>query len=132
MIEVLVIPPSMATEQELVVEITEDICKRMCVHGGSHLSGNVSFAASTPRVANGIAIVPITATGVIVVNGNACKGCNTKVRHFSETFEVAFTATTTNTVTLTAGDVNIVRYDDVTCCHTNKAKMTTTLTVTIA
>lgn len=132
MVDILVIPPSTATEQELVVEITEDICKRMCVNSGANISGNVSFAASTPRVVNGIAIVPITATGVIVVNGQSCKGCNTKVRHFSETFEVTFTATTTNAVTLVAGDTSVVDYVNVSCCHTNKARLTTTLTVTIA
>lgn len=129
MIKITQIPASTATSQLLLVEVEETLCKRVCLNEGQILSGTISFSTSTATIVNGVAIVPITATGEIVLSGGCENGC---VKHFAEKFIVPFVATGTNTATLTEGISNIVEFSNVKLCHTNKAKLSTTLTVAIA
>lgn len=131
MIDITVIPVSTATSQQLMVEVTESLCKKVCVNAGRVLSGTIQFSAGTSKVINGIAMVPITATGSIVMAG-ACEKCGGNVVHFAERFTVPFLANGANVATLTPGLVNEVEFVDVACCHATKAKMTATLTVAIA
>lgn len=131
MVRITVIPVSTATSQQLMVEITEELCKKVCVNAGRVLSGSVQFSAGTPEVLNGVALVPITATGAFVMAG-ACGKCGGDVRHFAERFTVPFVATATNAVTITPGASTAAEWVDVSCCHTTKAKLTATLTVAIA
>lgn len=133
MVTIIPIPTATASAatQDVVVELTESLCKKLCVNSASSLSGDVSFSAGTPTVLNGIAVVPITATGTVVVGSGNCS-CGYKTRHFNETFDIAFTATTVNTVTLTVGANTKVTFTDVSCCHTSKVKLTATLNATIA
>ena len=134
MIKIIPIPSAAAsaTTQQIAVEVIVNLCKCTCVNSNELLGGNVNFSAGTPAVINGVAIVPITVTGTIVMAGDGCNCCASRTRSFSETFDIAFTATATNTVTLTPGGAINVAYTGVKCCHTNKAKLISTLTASIA
>ncbi len=134
MITIIPIPKATAsaTTQQLAVEITLNLCKCTCVNAGEMFSGNIQYSAGIPTVINGVAIIPITATGTIVMTGDNCNCCASRTRSFRETFDIAFTATATNTVTLTPGGAINVSYVGVKCCHTNKAKLISTLTASIA
>ena len=131
MIQTTLIPVATATSQEMLVEITVDVCKRVCVNAGRILSGTVSFSAGTTVVTDGVAVVPIIATGTIVMTGS-CEKCGGHVVHFVEKFNVPFEATGTNVSTLTPSASNRVEWVDVNCCKTTRAKLTTSLTVAIA
>lgn len=134
MIKIIPIPAAAAsaTTQQLAVEVIVNLCKCTCVNSGEVLSGNINYSAGAPTVINGVAVIPITATGTIVMAGDSCNCCASRTRSFSETFDIAFTATATNTVTLTPGGAINVAYTDVKCCHTNKAKLISTLTASIS
>lgn len=131
MIKITTIPVSTATQQQLLVEVEECICKKVCVNAGNVLSGTIAFTYGTPTVLNGVAVVPVTATGTIVMAG-ACGSCESSTRNFAESFEIPFTATTTNEITLTPGTNNVVSFSRVSCCHTSHVKLMTTLTAAIA
>lgn len=131
MIKTTLIPVATATSQEMLVEITVDVCKKVCVNAGRILSGTASFSAGTTIVTDGVAVVPIIVTGTIVMTGS-CEKCGGNVVHFVEQFNVPFEATGTNTATLTPAASNRVEWVDVKCCKTTSAKLTTSLTVAIA
>lgn len=131
MINITIIPPTTATEQNVLVEITEPLCEKVCVNSTSSIGGTINFSVGTPTVLNGIAVVPITATGNMVIFWPG-HPCHTKNVPFVETFNLPFTATAANDVTLVAGVSNEVRFDGVRCGRSNKVTLTTTLEATIA
>lgn len=131
MISTRIIPVATATEQELLVEITEGVCKPFCAISGVTPAASVAFTQGAVRVVDGNAIVPITAT-VTVVSPN-CKSCGcAETQVFTEQFSLAFTATATNAITLTPGTQVEVQPASVKCCKARGVKITTTLTATIA
>lgn len=131
MINISIIPPSTATEQNVLVEITQPLCEKVCVTSPSSIGGTVNFSAGTPSVINGVAVVPITATGAMVIYYPGAP-CRTKTVPFAETFHLPFTATATNDLTLVPGTSNTVRFDNIRCCRSNRMTLTTTLEATIA
>lgn len=132
MVDIRVLHPATATEQTLLVTLTEKFCNGYCIAGLSKVvSATVSFNSGAVKVINGIAVVPITAN-VTIVSPNGCN-CNcAKTQTFIETFEVPFTATTTNAITLTPGSTVDVLPFNIKCCVANGVKVITTLTVDIA
>lgn len=132
MISTTVIPvaTASATSQTLVVEATEKVCKPFCSLGVTP-EATMSFVAGLPKVIGTYVVVPIKATTTIFTtqNGN-CGQANTQV--FSESFDVGFTATTANTITLTPGSGVLVEPANVTCCKAKGVKVSTTLSVSIA
>lgn len=131
MITTNVIPLATATAQELVVEITEQTCRQFCINNTSQPSASVVFSVASVRVLNGNAIATINAVVTVVTPNQSACGC-AKAQLFTESFEVAFNATTANTVTLAVGDDVVVDPAYVKCCRANGVKLTTTLTATIA
>lgn len=130
MITTRIIPESTATSQEFMVEITEPLCKPYYVVGGTPPTVTVAFSNGTVKLVNGNAVVPITATITIATPSVGCGCARTQV--YVETFNVAFTATTTNAITLTPGDDVDVSPMYIKCCRVRSIKATTTLTVGIA
>lgn len=129
MIQARIIPVATATTQELLVEITESVCRAYCV-GGVQPFASVSFEAGTASLVNGNAVVPIVARVTVMTPTDAC-GC-AKTQVFTERFNLAFEATGTNTVTLAQGTDTIVDPAYVRCCKARGVRLTTTLTATIA
>lgn len=130
MIQTRIIPVATATEQEFLVEITENVCKAYCV-GGTLPVSTVEFVAGAAQVVNGNAIVPIVAKVIVATpNSNGCGCAHTQV--FTERFDIAFTATATNAVTLTPGTTVLTDPAYVRCCKARGVRITTTLTATIA
>lgn len=130
MITTRIIPEATATSQEFLIEITEPLCKPYCAVGGTPPAVTVAFSAGTVKVIDGNAVVPITATTTIVTPSVGCGCARTQV--FIESFNVGFTATTANAITLTPGDTVDVTPDLIKCCKVRSVKATTTLTVGIA
>lgn len=131
MIQITTIPASTATSQQLLVEVTEQLCSKVCVNQGRIISGTIQFSVGTPTIMNGVTIAPITATGTIVTSSED-SNCGGNTVNFAERFEVPFTSVGTNTVTVAPGVSNVVTFANVRCCHATKAKLTTTITVAIA
>ena len=132
MISTTVIPvaTASATSQTLVVEAIEKVCKPFCSLDVTP-EATISFVAGSPKMIGTYVVVPIKTTTTIFTtqNGN-CGQANTQV--FSESFDVGFTATTANTITLTPGSVVSVEPANVTCCKAKGVKVSTTLNVSIA
>lgn len=130
MIITRLIPVATATVQRLLIEATERTCRTYCVNGKKP-SASVLFTTGAPRVVDGVAITPIIATITVVTpNAKGCGCAHTQV--FTETFDIAFTATGTNTVTLVPGAVVLVDPADTNCCKARAVKIITTVTATIA
>lgn len=132
MITTTVVPvgTASATSQTLVVEALENVCKSYCSLGNTP-EATMSFVAGTPKVMGGYVIVPIKATTTILVAQNGNCGCaNTQV--ITESFDVGFTATTANTITLTQVDGTLVEPAKLTCCKAQAVKVSSILTITIA
>ena len=132
MITTTVIPvgTASATSQTLVVEASESVCKAYCSLGATP-EATMSFAVGTPKVIGSYVIVPIKVTTTIFTSqNNNCGRATTQV--ITESFDVGFTATTANTVTLTPGASTLVEPTDITCCKAKGVKVSTTLEVTIA
>lgn len=130
MIQTRIIPVPTATQQEMLIEITENVCKPYCV--GSNLpAATVEFSTGVSRIINGSAIVPVTAKVTIVTPYTKECGCAT-TQVLTEQFDIAFEATGTNTVTLVPGASVIVDPAYVKCCKARGVKVVTTLTATIA
>lgn len=129
MVKIVPIYPATATAQQMVVEVTVDLCRRECVNGEGVLSGTAVYVAGAVREVDGVAVVPVTVSGEVVTTGRG--GC-AKTRHYVETFDVAFTGTATNDVTLTAGDAVVAEYANVCCCHASKVRLLSVLTAEIA
>ena len=131
MIQTRIIPVATATEQELLIEVTENVCRPYCVNGTNLPTAMVEFNAGAVQVINGSAIVPIVAKVTVVSpNQNGCGCATTQV--FTERFNLAFNATATNTVTLAAGASVLTDPAYVRCCKARGVRISTTLTATIA
>lgn len=132
MISITVIPvgTASATSQTLVVEALENVCKSYCSLGASP-EATMSFVAGTPKVIGTYVVVPIRATATIFTTQNGNTGC-ARTQVITESFDVGFTATTANTITLTPGSSTLVEPAKITCCKANGVKVSTTLTISIA
>lgn len=133
MISVKIIPAAeaSATEQELLVEITEGVCKPFCTLGDTMPTATATFTAGTPRVIDGNAVTTITAVLTIVTPSSKPCGC-AMTQVITEKFDLAFTATTANTITLTQGTQSLTDPAQVKCCKAHAVRYTTTLVATIA
>ena len=133
MITTRVIPATTAsaTSQELLVEISEQVCKPYCINSAAKPSASVIFSQGTVTTVNGVAVIPITATVTIVTP--TCNGCGcAHTQVITERFNLGMTATTANSVTLEPGDSTTVEPTDLHCCKARGVKLTTTLVVGIA
>lgn len=130
MIYTSVIPAATATSQELLIHISEKLCRQYCVNEAHKPIVTVVFTQGEPTVLNGNAIVPITATITAIqpCHDGRCVSPETYTEHF----EVAFDATATNVTTLTPGADSIVTPAFVTGCKAKGFHLATTLTVAIA
>ena len=132
MISTTVIPvgTASATSQTLVVEALEGTCNSYCVLGVTP-EATMSFTAGSPKTIGTYVIVPIRVTTTIfTAQSGGCGRAQTQV--FTESFDVGFTATTANTITLEPGASTLVEPANLTCCKANGVKVSTTLTITIA
>lgn len=129
MITTRIIPLATATAQELLVEITEPLCRAFCVNGVQPFA-SVSFEAGTARIVNSNAVVPVVARVTVMSPTGEC-GC-AKTQVFTERFDLGFNSTGTNTVTIAQGTETIVDPAYVRCCKARGVRLTTTLTATIA
>lgn len=131
MIQTRVIPVATATEQQILAEITERVCKPYCILGQAQPTATVSFVAGSATVADGIAIFPITALVTVVSPSSQPCGCaHTQV--FRETFTLAFTATGTNTLTIAEGTTTIVTPAYANCIKASGVNVTKTFVAAIA
>ena len=132
MITTRVIPPAdaAATTQELLVEITENVSRPFGAYGSLQPMATVSFQKGAVTTVNENAVVPVTALVTVVYPSSVPGRAVTQV--FTEQFDLGFTATATNAVTLTPGDETIVVPDNIKCCKARGVKLTTTLVATIA
>lgn len=122
------ISPSSASTEELLVEITERLCKSFCTLGPAQPTATVTFTAGESIVADNNTIVPITALVTVVSpNEKACGCAHSQV--FRETFTIAFN--TTGTVGLEQGNSVIVQPAYTKCCKANGVKILTTVTVSL-
>lgn len=130
MITTSVIPASTAGSQELLINITEKLCRQYCVNEAYKPIVTVTFTQGEATVLNGNAIVPITATitAISPLHDGRCVSPEVYTEHFA----VAFDATTTNVTTLTPGADSIVTPAFVTGCKSKGFHLTTTLTIAIA
>lgn len=131
MITIKNIPLGTVASQTYLVEIDETLCKPYNISCGTQPVASVSFQSGAVSILNGFAVVPIIATVVLnTPSGCACGGCNTSV--FVEKTEVAFVATTNNTVTLTPGTGVITEATMQKCGKARGVKVSTTLVVTMS
>lgn len=122
------ISPSSATTEELLVEVTERLCKSYCTLGPAQPTATVTFTAGTPTYADNNTIVPITALVTVVSpNDKSCGCAHSQV--FRETFTVAFN--TIGTVGIEQGNAVIVQPTYTKCCKASGVKILTTITVTL-
>lgn len=132
MIAIQLIPVATATSQELLIEFKERFCQALEIANIERGTAVVNFIqAGATRVINGAAVATIVATLTVTVPVGTC-GC-AKPYVFTETFDVAFSATGTNTIALAPGVLNLK--DPIWLAKCGKAggvKVTTTLTATIA
>lgn len=132
MVDVHVIPTSpgySATTQQLLVEATEKVCRPYCVNSMVQPSATAIYTAGPTKVVGTTAIVPITAVITVVSPTPNCGCAHTQV--FTETFNIAFVATGTNTATLTQVNT-IVEPAYAQCCKARGVKVSTVLSVQIA
>lgn len=122
------ISPSSASTEELLVEITERVCKSYCTLGPVQPTATVTFTAGTPIVADNNTIVPITALVTVVSPNDKPCGCSHS-QVFRETFTIAFN--TTGTINLEQGNTVIVQPAYTKCCKSNGVKILTTVTVSL-
>lgn len=130
MIHANVIPAAAAsaTTQTLVVEATEKVCKPFCVLGSTP-SASMAFRVGVLRQIGTYVIVPIIVTTTIMAaQGSSC--AHTQV--FNETFEVGFTATANNSISLAPGTEVNVTPASLACCKAKAVQVSTSLTITIA
>lgn len=132
MISVQLVPVATATSQELLVQFSEHFCQPLDILNIERATATISFTqAGATRVINGDAIATLVATLTVTVPVGSC-GC-AKPYVYTETFDVAFTATGTNTVALAPGALNLKYPAFFTKCgKAGGVKVTTTLTATIA
>ncbi len=131
MITTHIIPVATATEQVFLVEVVERLCRKYCPSSSIQPTGAVSFSISPTRLIDGYAVATITAKVSTLTPKCQLCGCATP-QIFTESFDVAFTATGTNTITLEQGASTLVEPAFKGCCAARGVKLTTTLTATIA
>lgn len=130
MIQTRIIPVATATQQEMLVEITESVCHPYPATGNQP-SALVEFTTGASRVINGTVITTVLASVTIVTpDASQCGHATTQV--LTERFDIAFEATGTNTVTLTPGTSVIIEPSNVKCCKARGVRIITTLTAAIA
>lgn len=130
MITTSVIPASTATSQELLIDITEKLCRQYCINDAYKPVVTVVFSQGEATVLNGNAIVPITATITAIQPMHDGKCVLPEI--YTEHFEVAFDATATNATTLTPGADSVVTPAYVAGCKARGFHLATTLTIAIA
>lgn len=132
MITVQLVPVATATSQELLVEFNERFCQPLDIVNLERATASISFIQAGPtRVINGDAIATLVATLTLTVPVGSCGSAQPYV--YTETFDVAFTATGTNTVALAPGVLNTKYPIRITKCgKAGGVKVVTTLTATIA
>ena len=131
MISTSVVPVGTAAagSQTLVVSALERVCQPFCVLGNGP-SATMSFKVGGVQVVGTIAIVTILVTTTIVSSNKGECGCaHTQV--FTESFDVGFTATTTNAITLNPGTSTVVQPAQLTCCKAEAVKVSTSLAISI-
>lgn len=133
MITTRVIPSATAsaTTQTLLVEVVEKLCRKYCTNTGTQPTGTVTFTASPAKVVDGVAIFTVTAN--VTTFTPTCQECGcSRPQLFTETFDLAFTATTANTLEIVQGDNTIVEPAYRGCCCAKGIRLTTTLVATIS
>lgn len=132
MIITRVIPPAdaSAATQELLVEITENVARPFGANSSVQPMATVSFQKGAVVTVNENAVVPVTVLVTVVYPSSNPGRAITQV--FTEQFDLGFTATTANNVTLTPGDDTIIVPDNIKCCKARGVKLTTTLVASIA
>lgn len=118
-----------ATSQQYDVRVVENLCQAYCLTQDIQPAYTISFVAGTPTVVDGTAFVTITVNGTVTYKPYGC-GCNSKVKQFTESFQVAFVGTGTPTISLVVGS-QMSGAENVKCC--NKAYgygISTNLTIT--
>lgn len=109
-------PIAIATDsQQYDVKVVENLCQAYCLTQDIQPAYSISFVAGTPIVVNGTAFVNITVNGAITYKPYGCS-CNSKVKQFTETFQVAFVGTGTPTIALTVGS-QTSGAENVKCCN---------------
>lgn len=131
MIKFSVIPAATATQQEVLVEIEENLCKPVSVDATAKPVVSVAFETGTVTVLDENAIVPVMAR-VTILTPSKCPYGSASPQVFTEMFNVGFTATTTNVVTMVVGDQIKTELVNVKCCKARSVRMTTSLTLSIA
>lgn len=132
MISIQLIPVATATSQELLIEFKERFGQALDLINIERGTAVINFMqAGATRVVNGAAIATIVATLTVTVPVGICGSAKPYV--FTEVFDVAFTATGTNTVALAPGVLNLKDPIYLTKCgKAGGVKVATTLTATIA
>lgn len=131
MIHISVIPAATATEQELLVEIEEPLCRPVCYDATVKPMVTVAFSTGNVTVLDENAIVPVIANVTVVTPSHCPYGC-AHSQVFTETVNVAFPAGTTNVATLTPGAQMKTELTSVKCCKARRIKATTSLTLSLA
>lgn len=132
MVDVHVIPTSpgySGTTQNLLVEVSERICKSYPANGFVRPSVSATYSAGATKIVGTSAVIPITAVVTVITPSADCGCAVTQI--FTETFNIAFASTGTNTATLTQGQT-LVEPLYVRCCKARGIKASTVLSVTIA
>ena len=131
MIQTHIVHPVTGDSQQVVADITERICRPFCFLGQAQPTATVSFVPGTATVADGVAIVPMTALVTVVSPTDQPCGCaHTQV--FRESFTLAFAATGTNTVTVTDGTATVVTPAYTKCCKAYGVNVKKSFVATIA
>lgn len=132
MISIQLIPVATATSQEILAEFNERFCQPLDIISVERATATVTFTQAGPtRVINGAAVATIVATLTVTAPIGNCGSAKPFV--FTETFDVAFTATGTNTIALAPGVLNLKYPVRITKCgKAGGVKVATTLTATIA
>lgn len=130
MIDIRIIHPATATEQQMVVEATEQLCEGYCINSSKAPLASIAFSKGAVKVIDGLAVIPITAIITVVLPNQSSCNCK-RPQVYSETFDIAFTATAANNVTLTPGATVEVVPASTKCCSVGSIKVITSLTATI-
>lgn len=131
MIQTIIVHPVTAPTTQVVVDITEKLCKSYCTLGPAQPTATVSFVVGAVQVTDEVAIFPMTAMVTIVSPTSSPCGC-AHSQVFREQFKIAMPATDTNTLTIVEGDNTIVTPAYTKCCKASGVNITKTFTATIA
>lgn len=131
MIQTIIVHPVEAPETNVVVDITEKLCKSYCILGQVQPTATVTITAGVPTVADDIAIFPMTA--VVTVESPVAGKCgcvHTEV--FRESFKLAMPSTGDNTLTIVEGTVTNIVPAYTKCCTAHGVNITKSFSATIA